>query len=108
MAASSSSADGTPAALAFLRCFPDAASFNILVLNADKKAVVSRPQASPDFVHQSLPTWLQMSQVHLFVRPNLGNLVLVDADKYKGAMNTLYGLQPRASQKPPPGTTNCG
>ena len=68
---------GLAAALAFFRAFPDAESFNILILTAEKQAVLSRPQASPDLIHQSLPTWLQMSHAHLFVRPNFANLVQV-------------------------------
>lgn len=63
--------------------------------------MVSRPQASPDFVHQSLTTWL--SNARVFVRPNLGNLAMVDADKYKGALDTLYGLQPRCLAEISPG-----
>ena len=94
---------GLPAALSFLRSFPDASSFNVLVLTAEKHAVVSRPQASPDMVFQSLPTWLQMENVHIFIRPNLGNLVLLDADSYSGDMGTLTSLQPRCLTETSPG-----
>ena len=33
--------------------------------------------------------------MHLFVRPNMSNLVMVDADKYLGDLQTFFALKPR-------------
>ena len=90
--------EGLPAALTFLRTFPDAASFHILILSSDKKALVSRPQASPRGC-----SWARFTPSS--VRPKLGNLVLVDADKYQ---RTLETHNPSASRRLPLKTTKFG
>ena len=96
MAASSSSEPaGLPPALALFRAFPEASSYHILILDADKRAVVSLPQASRDMVHQNLRLWLQRPNVHVFVRPHMANLVVLDADNYAGDMQTIFALKPR-------------
>ena len=91
----SETSPGLAAALTFLRSFPEAQSFNVLLLTTDKKPVLSRPQASQGLVHEELPRWLQMSSLHVFIRPNMGNLVLIDADNFQGKLETLVSLQPR-------------
>ena len=94
-ASPSGSCPGLPAALAFLRSFPEASSYNILILSPDKQALVSRPQASPDMVQHNLSRWLEMPNVHVFVRPNVSKLVMVDADAFEGDIATLLALKPR-------------
>ena len=86
---------GLPAAMGFFRAFPEAISYNVLILTAEKKAVVALPQASAEMVHQNLRMWLEMPKVHLFVRPNMANLVMVDADNYLGDLQTFFALKPR-------------
>ena len=83
-------------AIRFLQCFPDSQSFTVLVLTSEKKALISRPQASLTIVHQELPQWLRLPGVHIFIRPNLSNLCMIDLDNYAGSMEQLFALQPRA------------
>ena len=80
----------------FLQCFPDSQSFTVLVLLSEKKALISRPQANLTIVHQELPQWLRLQGVHIFIRPNLSNLCMIDLDNYTGPMEQLFALQPRA------------
>lgn len=105
MAASSSSGEppGLPAALAFFRVFPEATSYHVLILNANKHAVVSLPQASAESACLNVRMWLQMEKAHVFVRPNVANLVMVDADNYQGDMATLFALKPRCLAETSPG-----
>ena len=102
MAADTSSGEPPylPAALAFFRAFPEVTSYHVLVLNAEKRAVVSLPQASAESVCLNV---MEMEKVHVFVRPNLANLVMVDADNYGGDLATIFALKPRCLTETSPG-----
>ena len=80
----------------FLRCFPDSQSFTVLMLTSEKKARIRRPQASRALVHHELPHRLQIQGVHVFIRPNLANLCMIDLDSFTGKMEQVFALQPQA------------
>ena len=105
---SSETSPGLAAAPTFPRSFPEAQSFNVLLLTTDKKPVLSLPQASQDLVHEELPRWLRMSSLHVFIRPNKGNLVLIDADNFQGRLETLVSLQPSCLVETSKGNCRCG
>ena len=65
--------------------------------------VVSRPQCSGDELRKNLADWLTMPQVHFYIRPLLGNLVIIDVDDYGGHEDLLVKLQPRALVQTSPG-----
>ena len=73
----------------FLQVFPEATLFSFNVLRAvDKKAITSRPQCSAAELYTSLSYWLSMPQVHVFLRPLMANLIMIDLDEFKGDMRS--------------------
>ncbi len=91
------------AALRFIDCFPEAAAWNVTLLTEEKRAIVAKPQCSRDALLKDLKGWLSMKAVHFFVRPLLNNVVMIDLDEFKGDMDVLVALQPRALVNTSPG-----
>ena len=90
-------------AVQFLEAFPKAQAFNVILLTEEKRAIISRPQCSRALLLKELPGWLSMSAVHLFIRPLMANLIMVDLDNYAGEFETLLALRPRALVRTSPG-----
>lgn len=90
-------------ALQFLAAFPEASSWHVTVLTPDKRCIVNKPALPTDEFRKSLPAWLQLSGVHVFVRPLLARLVFLDLDNFKGNWETLVELQPRIISETSPG-----
>ena len=60
------------------------------------RAVVAKPQLCRMALIKEMQAWLSMESVHFFIRPLLGNLVMVDLDNFQGDMEVLLALRPRA------------
>lgn len=84
------------AALTFIRSFPDCSSWNILLLDQERKnALVHRPQLSTQALLAELSVWMKLP-CHFFIRPNLNSVVMIDLDNFTGSLSKLLQLHPRA------------
>ena len=63
----------------FHRSFPDAQAFHVTTLSAEKCCVVNKPSISPQVLRSQLKPWLDLSNVHVFIQPLLGNLWMATA-----------------------------
>ena len=61
-----------------------------------------RMEHVPD-VAQSVKAWLQLSRVHVFIWPQLGNLIFLDLNGLGSEWDSLVKLQPRAIVETSPG-----
>ena len=94
---------GMEAALQFLAAFPDASSWHVTILSPDKRCIINKPAVGTDEFRQALPAWLQLHDVHFFVRPLLSRLIFLDLDKFAGRWTELVELQPRVITETSPG-----
>ena len=83
-------------ALAFIEAFPEASAFNVCILTTEKRPVFSQSRCSRDFLLKHLAGWLALYPVHIFVRPVIPRLIMIDLDNFNGAIDMLYRLNPRA------------
>ena len=83
-------------ALHFIEAFPEAHAFHVVLLTQEKRATVVKPQCSRQELLTNLQVWLSMKAVHFFIRPLLRSLVMVDLDDYKGDLDIVLRLNPRA------------
>jgi hypothetical protein len=91
------------AALRFVECFPEAEAFNVILLTEEKRTIHHRPRCSRQSLLSELPNWLKLKEVHFFIRPLLSSVVMVDLDGYKGDLETIVRLRPRALTSTSPG-----
>jgi hypothetical protein len=99
-----SSSPQPAAAIRFIDCFPEAEVFNVLILTEDKqRPIVNEPKCTRHKLLVQLPNWLKLQHVHFFIRPLVGNLVMVDLDNYSGDLETVMRLKPRALASTSPG-----
>ena len=84
------------AAIRFIEAFPEAQAFSVTILTEEKRSVVGHPQCPREKLLRELPRWLDLQAVHFYVRPLIGNLVMVDLDEFRGDFDILLKLQPRA------------
>ena len=93
-------------ALNFLELFPECEAWEGLVLDHEKKRLRGAPNMSTSSLRRELSGWLALPNVHVFVRPMLGNLVFVDLDgffNHNKNLNQVLHLRPRAVVKTSPG-----
>ena len=83
-------------ALRFIDAFPEALTFNVTVLSADKSIkFVHLSQCSRRLLLDKLTSWLSMRPTHFFIRPIMNNLIMIDLDEYRGGFDIITRLQPR-------------
>lgn len=96
------------AALGFISAFPDCRAFHFTVLSQDKtQCLLNKPSLAREDVPASMEAWLKLSRVHIFVRPQLGNVIFLDLDAWAGQWDTLVKLQPRAIVETSPQHYQC-
>ena len=66
------------------------------MLSEQKRPLIATPQISRRVLEHSLQEWLGMYKVHMFIRPLMSNVVMVDLDDFKGKLDDVLRLQPRA------------
>ena len=88
----------------FHRSFPDAQAFHVTTLSAEKCCVVNKPSISPQVLRSQLKPWLDLSNVHVFIQPLLGNLMFVNLDGYR----KTWDCAPAPWSNRPPATTRHG
>ena len=90
-------------AFQFLELFPEAVAWKICILTKEKKeCILSAPSMSSTEVHKRISGWLKQTNVHVFVRPLMANLVFLDLDKFpvdNDNFGVLVRLKPRAIVK---------
>ena len=84
------------AAMHFIEAFPEAQAFHVVLTTEEKRGVVNVSRCSRQELLRRLPGWMAMESVHFFLRPLLRGLVMLDLDKYKGDLDTVLRLRPRA------------
>jgi hypothetical protein len=93
-------------ALHFLELFPECEAWDALVLDQQKKKLGGSPNMSTPMLRRGLAGWMALSNVHIFIRPLLGNIVFVDLDgffNHHNNLNQVMHLRPRAVVKTSPG-----
>ena len=69
-------------AFTFLESFPEAKAWHLTVLDKRKISINNEKTMSTQKLRLALPHMLGLSNVHVFVRPLLSNLVFVDLDDF--------------------------
>ena len=90
-------------AVRFVDCFPEAEIFDVLLLTEEKAKIIYEPKCTKQRLLTQLPDWLKLQSLHFFIRPLVGNLVLVDLDNYRGDLELVLRLKPRALTSTSPG-----
>ena len=97
-------ADSRKQAAAWVEFFPEAEVFSVSVLSADKTvAFMHKPRYPRASLLQQIAKWVPLADRHVFARPMLGNLAMVDLNDYSGEMDVLHKLKPRALVETSPG-----
>ena len=95
-------ADSMAASLHFLELFPECRAWDVVILDQQKKKLDGDPSMATATLRSKLSQWMALHNVHIFVRPLLGNLVFLDLDGFflhnKG-FEQLLQLRPRALVK---------
>ena len=79
----------------FICAFPEAETWNVTLLTEQQFHVVHEPRCSRNRLLKQLGSWLEIQNVHFFIRPLIANGVMLDLDAYEGNMESLFLLQPR-------------
>ena len=96
---------GYETALRFIEAFPEAKAFSVTILSADKKTTqLHKPECARTMLMQNLMKWTANDFQHVFVRPLMGNVIMVDLDSYAGSFDVLLQLRPRVLAGTSPGT----
>ena len=85
--------------MSFLEAFPDAKAWHLTVLSQDKVCKTNLTNVSTESLHAKLSQLLRQRDVHVFVRPLLSNLILLDLDDFDASgkhLEEVLSLQPRA------------
>ena len=83
-------------AMHFIQAFPEAQAFNVVLTTEEKRGIISVSRCSRQELNRRLPVRMAMESVHFFIRPLLRGLVMLDLDKYKGHLDIVLRLRPRA------------
>ena len=78
--------------MSFVECFPECAAWHLTVLDKQKGCITNRPAMSSETLRQQLHNILALDNVHVFIRPQLSNLIFLDLDDFSKSNKDLEEL----------------
>ena len=90
-------------AVRFLASFPEAQAYHLTILSSEKRCLINKGSIAPEPLRKQLKVYMDMQNVHVFIRPLLGSLVFLDLDDFQGSWESVVQLRPRVLSETSPG-----